>query len=136
MCSSKQASDFEVTTKVIINHIQESFDSTKYIAEALRIMNSQSTADWRPTMSVSTSEDEATRDRENRELELDYKGKSAYYRKRVREHEKDLKKACALLCCQLTMRDRIEAQNRFEASIKTTPVELLLAIKTACLGLR
>ena len=41
-------------------------------------------------MSASTSEDESTRDRENRELELDYKGDSADYRKRVRECEKTL----------------------------------------------
>ena len=37
--SSKQASDFEVTTKFIINDMQETFDSGKDIAEALRMMN-------------------------------------------------------------------------------------------------
>ena len=63
--SSKQALDFEVTTKFIINHIQETFDSGKDIAEALMMMNGPNTAEWRPTMSVSTSEDEATRDRES-----------------------------------------------------------------------
>ena len=41
--SSKQASDFEVTTKSIINHSQETFDSIKDIPEALRIMNGPST---------------------------------------------------------------------------------------------
>ena len=37
--SSKQAPDFEVTTKFIINHVQETFDSGKDIAETLEMMN-------------------------------------------------------------------------------------------------
>ena len=63
--SSKQASDLEITTKFIINHVQKTFDSGKDVAEALRIMNGPSIAEWRTTMSVSTSEDESTYDREN-----------------------------------------------------------------------
>ena len=38
--SSKQASDFEVTTKFIITHAQEAFDSGEDVAEALRTMSS------------------------------------------------------------------------------------------------
>ena len=64
--SNKQASDFEVTNKFIIIHMQETFDSGKDIAEELRMMNGQNTAKWKPTMSASTSEDVSTRDRENR----------------------------------------------------------------------
>ena len=114
--SSKQASDFEVRTKSIINHAQETFDSGKDVAEALRMMNGPNTAEWRLTMSVSTSEDEATCDRENRELELYCKGESTDYRKHVREYGKDLCKAHESLWGrrQLTLRDRIEAQNGFE----------------------
>ena len=69
--SSKQASNFEVTTKFIINHIQEIFDGGKDFAEALRMINGPKTDEWRPTTSVSTSEDEAARDRDNKEFELD-----------------------------------------------------------------
>ena len=82
--SSKQASDFEVTTKLIIDHAQEAFDSDKGVAEALRMMSGQGRAKWKPTASVSTSEDESTRDRESREFELDCKGESADHRERVR----------------------------------------------------
>ena len=95
--SSKKASDFEVITKFIINHIKETFDSGKDIADALRMMNSPNTVEWRPTMSASTFEDEATRERYNREVDLDYKGESADCCKRVREYEKYLDKAHALL---------------------------------------
>ena len=72
--SGKQALDFEVTTKFIINHVQETFDIGKGIDEALRLTNGPIMAEWRPTMSESTSEDEATRDRESEEFELDCNG--------------------------------------------------------------
>ena len=123
--------DFEVTTKLIVNHAQETFDSVKDIAEALRMMNDQDTAKWKPTAWARSSEDESTRGRESREFELDCKGESADYRKRAREHEKDLGKARALLWgrLQMTLRSRDKAQTRFEASIRTNPVEFLLAIK-------
>ena len=64
--SSKQASDFEVTTKFVINRMQETFDSGKDIAEALRMASGQNTDKWKPTASASTSEDESTRDRVSR----------------------------------------------------------------------
>ena len=69
--SIKQASDFEVTTKFIINYTQETFDSGEDVSEALRMMNDPIVAEWRPTMPSSTPEDEAVRDRENREFEID-----------------------------------------------------------------
>ena len=94
--SRKQDSDFEVTTKFIINHAKK-FDSGKDISEALRMMSSQNTAKWKPTMLVSKSEDESTRDKENREFKLDHKSESSNYRKRIKECEKHLCKARALL---------------------------------------
>ena len=83
--SRKQASDFEVTTKSIINHVQEIFDAGEDIAEALRMMNGSSMTEWRLTLSVSTSEDEVTRDRESRKFKLDCKGELADHRERMRE---------------------------------------------------
>ena len=52
--SNKQASDFEVATKFIINYIQENFESSKHVTEALRKMNSLSTDKWRTATSVNT----------------------------------------------------------------------------------
>ena len=49
-------------------------------------------------MLVSTSEDEATRDRESREFELYWKGESADCREYAREYEKDIDKgACVAM---------------------------------------
>ena len=127
----KQASDFEVTTKFIINHVQETFGSGKETTEELRMTSGQNIGKWKPTVSASTSEDESTRDRENRNFEVDCKGESADYRKRAGECEKDLDKVHALLWGrgQVTLSDRIEAQSGFEASIRNNPIELLLEIK-------
>ena len=88
--SSKQVPCFEETTKVIINHTQERFDSSKDIAEVLRMMSSLNADEWRPIMSTSASENEVVRGRYNRDLELDCEGESADHRKYVREHEKTL----------------------------------------------
>ena len=81
-------------------------------------------------MPASTEEDEVVCDRESNQFELECKGESDDCRKRARV-QKDLNEACALLWAyfQLTSRDRIEAQNGFEVTIKNNPIELLLKIK-------
>ena len=87
-------------------------------------------------MSVSASHDEAACKREFREFELDCKGESADFHKRVRQHEKYLDAVHALLwgSCRLTLRDRIEDQSGLEEKIRNNPIELLLAIKQSALG--
>ena len=60
---SKQTSDFEVTTKLIINHTQQNFDSGGDIAEALRALNGIGTEEWRQNVPSSAFEDEIVRDR-------------------------------------------------------------------------
>ena len=129
--SSKQALDFETTTKLIINHAQESFDSSKEIDEVLSVTRILSTDEWRTVAPVRKSDDRAACDRESREFELDCKGELANCRKHVREHEKDLGKVCEILWrhCQLTLCDRIETQSRVKASIRNNTIELMLVIE-------
>ena len=71
-------------------------------------------------MLLRTSDDEATRNRDSREFELDCKCKSANYLKRVTECKKDLDKECTFLCGRhrLNLCDRIEAQSGFDATIR------------------
>ena len=64
--SSKQVLDFEVTTKFIINRIQENFDSSKDSAEALRMIDVLSSDKWRPALSARSAEEESACDRERR----------------------------------------------------------------------
>ena len=94
-------------------------------------MDNTGADEQKTSVSAITEEDEAARDRDSREFKLDYKEESANRRKRFRVHEKDLCKACTLTwrCFQLTLRDRIEAQTGFEASIRNNTMDLMLAIK-------
>ena len=95
--SCKKNSDFEVATKLIINHDQEDFEGSKNFAESLRMMNGLSTDELRPTTSVITTEDDAARDRERRKFDVGYKCESAERRKFVRECEKDIVNAHVLI---------------------------------------
>ena len=74
-------------------------------------MNSLIVDEWRPCSLARKLDHGAACGRENREFELDHKGKSADCFKYVQECEKHLDNACALLwgCFQLTLSDRIEA---------------------------
>ena len=87
--SSKQTSDFEVTTNHIIAHAQDNFESGRDVAGALKTFTDLASDTWMPTM--QGSEDDATRDLEIREFELDCEGESANHRERARDHEKTRK---------------------------------------------
>ena len=86
--SSKQPSDFEVTTNFVMNHTQENFDRGRDMSEALRTLINLDTDLRRTTKQVSEADDEVVCDRENIKFEFDHKGESANYHKRMREHEK------------------------------------------------
>ena len=86
--SRKQVYDFEVTINCIIDHAQDHFDRGHDVTASLRIFTDLVSYEWIPTVQASEAEEEAVRDRENRYLELGYKGESADHHKRVREHEK------------------------------------------------
>ena len=129
--SSKQAPDFEVTNKFMIDHTEENFDIGTDVTEALRALTNLGTNTWRSTTQASEADDEVSRDRESRELEINCKGKSADRRKRARESEKDPRKACVSLWvrCQLASRERIYSQMGLKESIRSNPIELLMVNK-------
>ena len=82
-------------------------------------------------MLESGTKDETAREGEFRDFELDHKGDSANHLKRTRGHEKHLNKACALLWgrFQLSLCGMLKAQTVFEATVRSIPIKLLLAIK-------
>ena len=55
--SSKQASDYEITGKFVVNHIKKTFDRGNNIAEALRTLTKADTDVWKPTLKRSTETD-------------------------------------------------------------------------------
>jgi hypothetical protein len=52
--SAKQASNYETTTKFLINYIVETFEYGNDIGQALRELQYRDPDSWRPTMQQST----------------------------------------------------------------------------------
>ena len=64
-----------------MNHAQETFDTGRYISEALRTLSPLDLDTSWLRMQVSESGDEPVRNREEREFKLDCEGESAYCQK-------------------------------------------------------
>ena len=57
--SSKQASDYEITSEYIINHVKLTFERGNDIAEAMRSLQLEDTDNWKPTLLRSAATDAA-----------------------------------------------------------------------------
>jgi hypothetical protein len=55
--SSKQASDFETTSKFLVNYVKKIFDRGNDVAEALRILEPTNTHLWKPALTFSIETD-------------------------------------------------------------------------------
>eukprot|EP00957_Ditylum_brightwellii_P178921 13629402-Ditylum_brightwellii.AAC.1 len=87
------------------------FDQGNNIAEALQYFEELDQTQWEPRLEVSTSNDEATEERENRENEIKYKMKVDAYLKRSCTFKNNKLKAYALLWerCAKSMQNKITA---------------------------
>jgi superfamily II DNA/RNA helicase len=56
--SSKQASDFETTSELLINYVKKTFDRGNDVAEALRTLTPENTELWKPTLQFSIAADD------------------------------------------------------------------------------
>ena len=95
--SAKQASDFEQTTEYIINYIQKSYDYGIDIAMALSHGKHLNTDNWKPSIQVSIAQDDAIRESETRQFEIEFKEDYNEYKIRARAYENNLTKAYAQL---------------------------------------
>ena len=69
--SSKQASDYEVTTKFLINHIMKTFEYGEDIAEALTNLEPINLSVLEPTiMKVSTAKDDDKKEAEMEQFKI------------------------------------------------------------------
>eukprot|EP00957_Ditylum_brightwellii_P090868 6919164-Ditylum_brightwellii.AAC.1 len=99
--SVKQASDFDVASKFIINHIKKTFERGNNIAESLCPLTKIETSQWNPRLKSKAQEDVATRDQENKEFKLIYKVELNEALQQKGMYEENKFKAYALLweCC-------------------------------------
>jgi hypothetical protein len=68
--SSKQASDFKMTSKFLVNHVKKTFDRGNDVAEALRTLEPQESNTWRPTLQFSATTDPTVKAQEDQQLEI------------------------------------------------------------------
>jgi hypothetical protein len=76
--SAKQASDYETTTKFLINYIVKTFEYRNDIGQALRELEYPDPDSWKPTMRQSTHvgndpDDKAQRAFENKQFKIKFK---------------------------------------------------------------
>jgi hypothetical protein len=111
--SSKQASDFETTSKFLINYVKKTFDRGNDVVEALRRLTPEDTELWKPTLQFSTATDDTTRKQEDRQHELEYKAKLDVFMRRKRSYDDNLFKAYALIWerCAKAMQNKIMARS-------------------------
>ena len=133
--SSKQASDYELTTQFLINHIQMTFDDGCDIATALKELKPFDHTPMRPKLGVSNASDTSVKERETEELKMVFKSELDEYTKRVSTYKKNVTKAYSFLWdrCSKAMRNKVEARTDFQ-KIENDPIRLLKAIKEHALN--
>ena len=129
--SAKQASDFNLTTDQVINHIKKEYDRGVDVAEALRTGHEPNLQDWQPSLGVSTTVDESVRTVENEQYKMLFKAELDEYMRRKRVFADNKIKAYAFIWdrCAKAMQAKINARSDFESKIYNNPLELLSAIR-------
>ena len=138
--SSKQASDFEITTSFVINHIKKTYENGIDIANALKNLQEPNTNMWKPELEVSLIVGDQpaaiqARADENRRFEMEYKQEYSNYTDRLSKYKSNMIKAYALLWerCARGMKDKIESREDFD-EIEDKPIALLKAIRQHALN--
>ena len=128
--SSRQASDFEITSEYIINHIKMTFERGNDVAESLNLLQLMDTKKWRPELKGTTEDDPDKKALITRQNEMEYKAELEESMKRARMYENNQYKAYALLWqrCAKAMQNRIEARKDYKKMIYNNPIELLLSL--------
>ena len=129
--SARQASDYENTTKFIINYIKGEFNYGNDIAESLRNLQYTDTEEWYPDLEVSTATDSLTNIRETKQYELKYKAKLDATVKREATFNNNKTKAYSIIWerCSKGMQSKVEQRTDFLTDIYNDPINLLQAIK-------
>lgn len=134
--SSKQASDYEITTEFLINHIQKEYEFGSDIATALNQLEAFNLNKFKPRLETSTSGDATVKAAEEKQFEMEFRAKFERYTIREETYNNNLTKAYAFLWerCSKAMKNKIEARKDFATKIKDDPIELLKAIKEHALN--
>jgi hypothetical protein len=95
--SSKQASDYVVVTKYLINFIQKTYIYGEGIGKALEARVPLDFATLMPILQLSINEDTSDRERENEQFKMLYKAEIDSYVKRKDTYHSNIGNAYALI---------------------------------------
>ena len=129
--TSKQASDYVVVTKYLINHIQKTYINGEDIGKALETRMPLDFATLMPRLQISTSDDKSDQERENEQFKMLYKAEIDSYVKRKDTYHSNIGNAYALVYgqCSKAMQSKLQSRTDFEIKIKGNPIELLCGIQ-------
>ena len=71
--TSKQASDYEVSSEFILNYIKCTFKRGNDVAESVRMLTKLDTKSWRPKLQTSKAKNAAIRETKNKQYKLEFK---------------------------------------------------------------
>jgi hypothetical protein len=95
--SAKQASsDYEMTTKFLINYIKKTFDGSD-IGQALKELKEVDTDPWKPTLNQSNDKDAAIQAIENKQFKMEFKANAYLKRVLALEKQQQDKSICIVL---------------------------------------
>lgn len=129
--SVTQASDYEETTKFILNHITKTYSYGRDMYEELVKLKKIDIDQWMPQLMAATGDDAAELARKTRQNELVFSKALERYEKRLLGYELNRTKVYSLLWeqCSLSMQRKIENRKDFQDDILMDPIALMKAIK-------
>jgi hypothetical protein len=129
--SSKQASDYETTKDFVLNHIKQSLDHGKDIANAMRTLKKPDFDEWDPEVKASTNADPLVAEVENNLYQIKYKSATDIVARRVRAYNVNEGRAYGIVWarCAKAMQNKIASRTDYENVVYDDPIELMRAIK-------
>ena len=95
--TNKQATEYEIASKFIINYIKQTFEMGNNIAETLQTLTIQNTDKWMPKLKGSKVKDAETKLLENTQNQIEYKTLLDKAVKRKNKYHENIYKTYAFL---------------------------------------
>ena len=73
MGSARQASDYEITTEFVINHIRKTYTDGEDNATALETLQDIDVKEWKPRIETSVELDDQIRATEQKQFDMEHK---------------------------------------------------------------
>ena len=110
--SARQASDYEITTEFVINHIRKTYTDGEDIATALETLQDIDVKDWKPRIETSVELDDQIRMTEQKQFDMEYKMEYDDFMKRKKSYKNNKTRAYGLIFerCTRAMAQKIQAR--------------------------